>query len=352
MVEIPLEYFGLAKKNIESNQILLELFGRDWIYSLFEVKNSDRQHPIFWHIVDNNKCQKLVAQLTIINENCKKIYTLVKKLKTEINNFYSFISEIEVLSYYYSKLSDKYEIEYEPDVYEKGKKSDIRINVEGEDYFLDVIRIKELSDILKMDDSYKLLEEEIEKIEGNIYHIIICITPYFSKMDIPKLKDIVEEIIIKKEIKGKKTIYYPATKNNIAEVTIYENPDNCAYVNCLTSSCTSLVDYTDKTRKRILGKVNQLPANSKNVVVVDMSEIYAGFHILEDVCLGDILMKNMNIDSLGDLPRDSNGVANYDEGKYISMIIGFEKNDYSTRKFYVNTEAVKPINKSLIESIF
>jgi len=352
MVEIPHEYYELAKVHIESNPILVELFGKDWIYSLFDINDKDKQHPLFWYIVDIIKCQKLVSQLKIIRGNCKKINTLVKKLKTETINFYSFISEIEVLSYYYRKLSDKYEMEYEPDVPEKGKKSDIRINVEGENYFLDVIRIKELSEIENMDEISEKIEEEIEIIGGNIYHIMIQIKPYFSKMDISILKEIIRKNITNNEINGEKTIYYPSSKNSIAEVTICQTPDNLGSVKCMTSSCTSLIDYTNKTRKRILDKVNQLPTNSKNIVVVDMSDIYAGLRILEDVCLGDIFIEKLSMNSLDNLPRYPNGVADYEDGKYISMIIGFEKNDYSTRKFFINTDAKTPINKDMTKKIF
>ena len=140
MAQISPEQLEKAKKTVENNPRIIGYFGEEWINEHLTIADRGSKHPIFWILVDEPRCSKILKNLNVLKEKCNKFQKLIDKLKSGYDelNFHAILTEVEVLAYYYQKESDKFIIEYEP----SGTKGpDCKISIEGVDYYLEILNI-------------------------------------------------------------------------------------------------------------------------------------------------------------------------------------------------------------------
>lgn len=130
----------MAKRTIENNPRIIDYFGEEWLNEHLVISDKDSKHSIFWILVDEPRCSRILKNLDILKEKCEKFQRLINKLKSGKDelNFDATLTEVEVLAYYYQKESDRFIVEYEP-LGTKGP--DCKISIDGVDYYLEILTI-------------------------------------------------------------------------------------------------------------------------------------------------------------------------------------------------------------------
>ena len=124
------EEYEKVHQALENFKELNRFIGTEFIKSFFNTTDRLRQHPLFWYLHENDNAEKLCKNLIILEKECSKFDRVLKKIHEQDRTlFYSYISEVDIIAYYYSKSPSGYQIEYEPIISEKGTKVDIKITI-------------------------------------------------------------------------------------------------------------------------------------------------------------------------------------------------------------------------------
>lgn len=348
----PEEINGI-KRNLELYSNLKTIFDNDWLNSHLVIEERHNKHPLFWVLLDE-RCQKLAKNLNVLHQKCPKFTRIINKLKGDRNvlNFHSILTEVDVMAHYYSVSNGSYGVEYEPNVEEKGKKIDGKISVGNEVYNLEIFTIHEDETGQQHDTLREKVKRELNEI-SQPFILSLGTDLDFTEENIPNFISFVKKLLEKQEIIIEGERYeYTINEKRLADISFKKYPEiNKGFVGGMHGPARFMND-AGRLKNKILSKLDQLPDNAKNIVIVNMSYITSDFIDLEEVFLGQSCV-NINVDthetSAG---RSPNSILNHPKGKNISMIIGYVKNDYSTRRYYVNLSANKPINKDLAQELF
>ena len=110
-----------VKKSLEASPAIAEALGKDWVDENFLTKEErTKRHPMFWIFLDQSKSKKMEDWLSTLKTRLPrtKFTKIVNSLKGKRgeNEFYSYIPEIEVLSYYKKQENGNFKVEYEPPI--------------------------------------------------------------------------------------------------------------------------------------------------------------------------------------------------------------------------------------------
>ena len=285
------------KKNLERFPDLEESLGKKWITSHLTIEERPKKHPIFRRILNINVCQKITNNLQILKGKNQGIFKIfINKLKKEKNedNFCSLLSEIEVISYYLRKLSSDYKIEYAPKLKEINKKTDVRITKDKKVYNLEICTLLEDGYDRDFDKMNLRVAQIINSMKDNPHYIIVAYRRFLTEEEIVLFKEFIEKKIKNKNrFYGKKTFNFSLNGGIVAQVTffnfnIHENAPG-GFGGCLSPARG--VNESGRIKKKILNKIEQLPENSLNIIVVDISDSGAEFRDAINAFFGEAYYK-------------------------------------------------------------
>lgn len=171
------------KSHLSSLPQLVDILGSDWINRVLLIKTERKNaHALFWLLLDLMESQKLDAWLTILKFSLyfTKFQGIINTLKRMGGNvaFYSFLSEIEVLSHYMSKRDENFDVEYEP------CRGDIKITLNGSEVFLEIARLFSSENQERIDRLKEIVWEKLDYLENNKYVLSFGISAMFSESDV------------------------------------------------------------------------------------------------------------------------------------------------------------------------
>jgi hypothetical protein len=123
MTTLPLEYIKRINENIGKSKDIISFFGKDWLNEQIYTEEKEYHH-ILVILAKIKELNKLTNNLKVLKNNCPKYPRIIRKLKSDNANFFSNLSEVDIVSYYYRN-HNKENLEYEPSV-EGGKNFDVK----------------------------------------------------------------------------------------------------------------------------------------------------------------------------------------------------------------------------------
>ena len=126
-----------VQSNLDTCKTLIDALGLDWINEqILRKRERAKIHTLFWLLLDKDKSQKLDGWLTTLRATLLKtkfrgLVNKIKKRGKEIE-FYSLLSEMEVVSYYSKR---GYDLEYEP------VQGDLKLVLNNSEIFIEIARL-------------------------------------------------------------------------------------------------------------------------------------------------------------------------------------------------------------------
>lgn len=338
-----------AKENVDNFSDLKNYFGADWLKSHLQIEERDKKHPIFWILIDSDACSKLSNNLSIFNSHCNKFPRIINKLKNDEDrfNFNSLITELEVLAHYYVKFGAN-NVDYEPHIKEKNKYIEAKLIIDGKDYYLEILTVFEDEMEKKINKIHDEIRKELDQLEQP-FIIAFCTEIDFIEEDIEGFLEFIKTLLKNKEsIKHKDSFDYLKNDRKMAEVTFYIGHKNKTKSVGAMSHSRVEMNTARRIKDKVLSKIEQLPENTKNIVVVNLSHISNDFIDIEDAFLGQFYaIVNINEKPLeARSSRYPNGIIYHEKGKYISMVIAYTNPNYENRIFCLNPYAKNVIDES------
>lgn len=322
-----------VKSNLHFLPTLVESFGSFWInITLLTKTRRKEKHVLFWLLLDLAKSQKLENWLKTLKSSLisTKFQGIVNSLKRKSRRieFYSLLSEIEVLAYYMEKRDRYLDIEYEP------RHGDIKITIDGCEVFLEIAKLFSSKDQQKINTLENLVWEKLDNLENNVYILSFGISAEFSESDVDLFVKFARKKIAEKirEFPSEKFVF----NNGKAWIKIDKvSPRNRGYVGRFLTGVMK-IESARRLKNKILDEVKQLPEDHLSIVVYNISAIFTRFDHIEDAFFGQPALR-INRRTLKTKPiRHPNGVIHTEEGKRVSAIISFKDFEYENHKTYVN----------------
>jgi len=318
---------------LEACSYLVEFLGSDWIKRrlLGENKRSE-VHYLFWLLLDLEKSQKLENWLRNLKASLisTKFQGLVNDLKKKGNRaeFYSLLSEIEVLSYY---SGEGFEVEYEP------PHGDIMVVIDNHEIFIEIARLFSSKDRQRIDAPTNVVWEKLDELNNEIYVLSFSISRNFSESDVESFTNFVGEKL-EEEFEKLPSEDFIFDRGKAKFQIIGATKRKKGYVG---TSMTPVMEIPSARRLKgkILDEVKQLPKNTLNVVVYNISHIPTHFDDIEDAFLGQSVAVINRRTMKARWARKENGVIHKEEGKQVSMLIAYEDFRYEKRRKYANPNA-------------
>lgn len=137
--EIHQDKIALFEQILQKEPSIEKFFGKEWIrkYILDFYKDRTKIHPLFWIIIGD---KDFVKKLPVLEKSYDKFKGLIDNLKTDIINIHNIISNINV--YYEYKLKHS-TVFFEPKNVITNKKCDVKVIIEGVEYWGEVLTINE-----------------------------------------------------------------------------------------------------------------------------------------------------------------------------------------------------------------
>ena len=344
-----------VKKNLETTPTISEALGEDWINNNIPNKEErSEKHVMFWMFLDESKCKKMedwlsTLKTTLSGAKFLKVVNSLKEKKRE-NEFYSFVTEIEVLSYYKKQENDSFEVEFEPHIPSKTKVGDIKLSFDSTQVFLEITRLFLSKEEEETNRIIRTISGKIDAIENNPFVITFGIMESFSEADIEPLVELVHQKIIEERdtFTGEP---FTTDFDEKAWFKFHKKLENKKGYVGGTIFPVIRVRSAGRLKNKVLDEVEQLPENQFNVIVLDISHYFADFDDVEDALAGQsavkIDLKTMEATQF----RHANGIMQMDRGRMVGAIIAFKGFDYEHRKKYVNLSAERPFTDELISKI-
>lgn len=321
MPNLPLDDIKIINKNINRSRDIVSFFGENWLNKQIYTEEKD-YHPIIVVLSDLDLINKLVDDLKVLYTKCKKFPRIIKKLKKDKANFFSNLSEVDVVSYYYQKY-DPENLEYEPSV-EGGKNLDLLLKKNGVKYYFEIFTVFEDVIQQKHRDIMSDIDLTIRKL--NLPYIInYKITGDFKSSYIPEFIDFVKNSLNKKNLNIDSIIFY---KEGIVVAEFSIKP---TLVRGVSNSFgpARFINPIGRIKIKILDKSNeQIPENQNNILVINLSYGFPIFLALEQA------------------------LNSIEYPKNITVIIAYIRNDYKNQKrIYPNPNLDKQVLNDIIHDI-
>lgn len=343
MLKLSKVRLGVIKANLDALHQFKTYFGEKWFDREMNADNS--HHPILFSLGSEKMASDLLVKLKILESRCDKFRSIIRKLKSDrdFNNFNSTLTEIDVISYYYQIYKPNL-LEYEPSV-QSGKKLDLKMNIDNEDYFFEILTVFEDSE----QESYTYIRDKLtQELEDSDLPFIINlgIKKGFKNEFITEFVDFIKETI-KQGKQGNLKFEFYKDHILVAEFRYYEYDGDVCIVNSFGPS--RFINPHGRLKAKVLNKaIKQIPKYQNNIVVVNLSYVLNVFIVMEQA-LGELGIR-IGVDNLNDkYYRISNGIFDYKDNSHICMIIAYINNDYSQRRFYLNHKLDNLIKEKFIK---
>lgn len=322
-----------VRTTLEACPYLVEFLGPDWTKNrLLGEKARFEVHYVFWLLVNLERSQKLENWLRTLKASLisTKFQGLVNDLKKKANRaeFYSLLSEIEVLSYY-SK--EGFEVEYEP------PHGDIKMTIDNHEIFIEIARLFGSEEEQRIEALTNMVWEKLDALDNEKYVLSFNISTGFSISDVEAFTEFVGRKMEEQfgELPSEDFIFdRDKAKFRILSVSKREK----GYVG---SSMTPFMEIPSAKRLKgkILDEVKQLPQHTLNVIIYNISHIPTHFDDIEDAFLGQSVAVIDKRTMKARLARRENGVVHVEGGREVSALIAYEEYEYERRKKYANPYA-------------
>ncbi len=346
--DIQPEEIETVKKNLESFPSLKEIFKKDFIDSLLKIEGRLKKHQLFWILSDLSKTAKLSNNLSILKSKLASFQTIVNKLVNDKDrdNFYSAISEMEVLSYFYSSFPAN-SIEYEPPIQNKTGKPDLKLTVNSEEYYIEIFNLRDDITQREINETQDKIKEEIDKIVQP-FLIMFSTELYFKQENIEEFVSFVKSLVEKKELitPGNK---FDFLKENVkfADVEFFESKSKNGHV-CSMLHPVRVLNESSRIKTKILTKIDkQIPIGKKSILVLDNTyAFHDNFEVLDAIYGLYCFIVNPETHEIIET-RQPNGVIHHPKGKDVSGIISCS-GDFSKRRFFLNPFATCKLGENEI----
>ena len=353
------EEIKMVQKNLEAMPVTAEELTSDWITkSILNKEERTTKHTIFWLLLDGAKSGKLEAWLSILKSSLPdtkftRIINSLKERKDE-NEFNSILPEVEVLAYYASQKDKGVEVEYQPNIPGKPKVGDIKLSFDGNEVYLEITRVFSSKEEKRIDDTLHLLGSKIDEIANNPFVITIAIEENFTETDVNPFIELVKSQIEKyrgmPEFPGKKIYHFDYEPKGSFRFIMRAPNGKKGYAGGFHTPVME-IKTAGRLKGKIMDKIEQLPENRLNVIVLDISHHFAHFEDIEDSFAGQEGVR-INVDTgEATLYRNANGIIHVDEGRQIGAIIGFKEFEYANRRKYINLSAIAPFNDEILSKL-
>lgn len=315
-----------------------EPWSKKWLESFIDMKYRNKIHPFFWLLQEDAKSDRLSNQLDVLKNKCAKYKTIIKKLI--VDDFYSVLAEIEVMSYFYKVFGSN--IEYEPKIEGTNGKPDLKINFNDESYFIEISLLKNDELEQKMDNLWSKALRKIEELKQP-YILSLTLENSFKEDSLGDLTLMIKELSSQHIEKGRH--YHYRENGNIEATVIFEEKlKEKGYVLAFNSHMR--VPNIGRVKSKLLYKVkkSQLPINAYNVLIVKIKDSYAKSDSTWEQAFYGQKTYNRALDLI---MHESNGFIHDKQSENISAVVLY-KNDFRTRKLFLNPYAKKPLNEEFI----
>jgi hypothetical protein len=347
-----------VKKSLEITPTISEVLGKDWLNNNFLNKEErSKKHAMFWIFLDESRYKQMEDWLRTLKTRLPstkfiKIVNLLKEKKGE-NEFYSFIPEIEVLSYYKKQENENFRVEFEPNIPSKTKVGDIKLFFNSTEIFLEITRLFSSEEEKEIDKIIETISERISAIDDNPFIITFGLEENFYKAEIEPFVQLVNQKITEQKSLFNNTVGEPFTMNfdYKAWFKFHKKLENKKGYVGGTLSPVMMIESASRLKNKMLDEVEQLPRNQFNVIILDISHHFAHFDDVEDAFAGQLGLK-IDVKTMESTPfRNANGIVQMVQGKQISVIIAFKGFDYEHRRKYVNLSAECPFTNDMVSKI-
>ena len=347
----------IVRKRLETDSIFSKFFGEEWIKENFlNQEERSKKHMMFWVVLEEIKYQKMEDWLSTLKRTLPetKFVKIVNTLKEKRgkNKFYSFIPEIEVLAYYLKQENDNFKVEFEPKIPGKTKVGDIKLMFDSNQIFLEITRLFASEKEERINAIMETIHKKIDEIEDNPFLISFKIEERFVETDIGPFVSFVKQKIpeLRGELEKSTAKSIKMIFENRAWFMVHKEIGKKGHVSGAMSP-VMMLETGGRLKHKILDKIEQLPDNHLNVIVLDISHHFAHFEDITDAFGGQEGLK-IDVKTMEATPfRHANGVVQVDDGRKVSVIIGFKGFDYEHRKKYVNLSAENPFTDELLSQI-
>lgn len=330
---------------LEAQSLLVSFLGQDWVKNtLLSEKERQKVHFLFWLLLDSDKSQILENWLKNIKSSLvpTKFAGLINTLKKRggKTEFYSLLSEIEVLSYYVSK---NLRIEYEP------SQGDIKLIIDDCAVFIEIARLFSSEEQTKLETLQNKIWGRLDELDNKKYVISFSISQVFSQSDIEPFVRFVEKKL-NEEFNEFPTqdFIYSGGKARFKILGITKR--NKGYVGSYLSPVIE-ISSARRLKAKIIDEAKQLPKGKFNVVVYNISDPFTHFDSIEDAFFGQSLaiidLKTNEVRPA----RKENGVIHKEEGKRLNALIAFRHFQYDNRKKYKNPIAEFQLPNEILKEL-
>jgi len=283
-----------TETRLSSFSTLRTLFDHEFIQNLVRRKHYFDNY-LLWLLYSDSKYAILTLEginkyLNLLRDS-NALYHFREKLRhTSRRVFESYLTELEMAGYYKEK---GYNIELEPKIPETKKNPDFKAEHDNLRVFFEVknLFIEELLQMEKLDNQIQGLFDRMEE------HYILGISYKLGVLRIKHLKALhnfvkrnLEELDRKDEANFPISVFFPEEKNALAEVKIFGRPKklNYGYFAGIGPTAFGLPRGGINFRRKISGKISQLPRAEANVIVVEFGHLFYDEDDLLDALLGDL----------------------------------------------------------------
>lgn len=305
----------------------------EWFEKNLRIKERTEIHPIFWTLTDDNASCELSENLEILKRKCKNYHSIIKKLINE--DFDSRLTEIEVMAYFYDNFDPK-NIEYEPLIkLNKRTNADLKIDYEGKNYFIEITSLQ--------DDKLERERENIKlKIENKMGGLDLDYDIFINKYDDINVddKDIDQFLnglksFIEEKSKTQKTLFYERSGLH-ASIEFVEAHNSNGKIELRRMRYPPF----HRIKYKLLDETDQLPIDGYNIIVIKLiTKLASRDSHIKQAFYG-------KVDKRREITR-LNGFIDHPNSKQVSGVIFYKKN-FKERKLYLNPNAVKQLDNTII----
>lgn len=330
---------NIIKYNYRS--FFVEPWSKKWLESFIEKEDRNEIHPFFWLLQEDVDSDRLASQLDVLKNKCAKYNTIIKKLI--VDDFYSVVAEIEVMSFFYKVFGP--DIEYEPKIEGTERKPDLKITFIDESYFVEISLLKNDEREQKMDELEFKVMRNIEALKQP-YILSFTLENCFKEDYLGELTLVVKELSSKDIDKGHH-YHYRKNGNIVATVIFEEKLKEKGFVSAFYGHMRA--PNIVRVKNKLLDKVKerQLPDNAYNILIIKVKDMYArSDSTWEQAFYGEKTYEG----AIDQIKHKSNGFIHDEQSKNVSAVVLY-KNDFRKRKLFLNPFAKKPLNKEFIKKL-
>lgn len=323
-------------------------FGKDWIES--QLKKT--KMPALFHILSSEDvCKELTHNLDVLS-SFYRYKPIINKLKREndLNNLQSFITEIEVLAFYFPKYGASLEYETAVKVNGNTRKPDIKLKIDNEEIIIEIRTIFEDAKDKKINDltdkiREKVLESRLPFAFDLIYNDVI------SYDDFEIIENFIDELLMNSQLSNGETYKCEIDDYCLFEVYLTRINSNNGHVKSIIHPVRIRED-AGRLKNIISDKIDrQLPKNSKNVVIVKgRPSSFIDEKDAKDAFYGRLVLARPKNSTKSQFMHEQNGIIHQKNADKISLLILYTDN-FSNRILLLNPTAANTIDELIAKKL-